>query len=377
MESDSHMETDAGSDEEKAYRFLEYPHSKKSWQDAFQCMQKHDGSSSGCDNTNARTIAILEQMGLYYDRIQDRWRSIAYRKAVSSLRKQTENITTKEQAFALPCIGARLAEKIEEIACTDRLRRLDSALLNPEDEALQKFLGIYGVGPNQASRWVSQGFKTLNDLVRNARLTENQKVGIAHYDDFTSRIPRAEVEQHGEFVRQVAQQVDGAFEVVIMGSYRRGASDSGDIDLIINKPGASLETFRATFIDTVIPKLFQLGFLKARLATSSRTNGSKWHGASALPGSGIWRRIDFLLVPSDEMGAALIYFTGNDIFNRSMRLLASKKGMRLNQRGLYKDCLRGRQRQKITEGTLLEGKSEMKIFEILGVPWRPPHHRIP
>jgi DNA polymerase IV len=31
---------------------------------------------------------------------------------------------------------------------------------------------------------------------------------------------------------------------------------------------------------------------------------------------------------------------------------------------------------KLTEGTLLEGKSERKIFEILGVPWREPTERI-
>ena len=72
----------------------------------------------------------------------------------------------------------------------------------------------------------------------------------------------------------------------------------------------------------------------------------------------------------------MIYFTGNDIFNRSVRLLASKMGMRLNQRGLYKDVLRGKGREKITEGTLVEGRSERRIFEVLGVPWREPGERI-
>jgi DNA polymerase/3'-5' exonuclease PolX len=37
------------------------------------------------------------------------------------------------------------------------------------------------------------------------------------------------------------------------------------------------------------------------------------------------RRIDILSVPRDEMGAALIYFTGNDVFNRYVRGLAHKK----------------------------------------------------
>jgi len=56
--------------------------------------------------------------------------------------------------------------------------------------------------------------------------------------------------------------------------------------------------------------------------------------------------------------------------------LASKKGFRLNQSGLYKDVLRGRDRTKFTEGVLVESESEERIFEILGVPYRPPEHRI-
>jgi len=80
-------------------------------------------------------------------------------------------------------------------------------------------------------------------------------------------------------------------------------------------------------------------------------------------------------VPWKERGAALIYFTGNDIFNRSLRLLASKKGMGLNQRGLFRDCLRGEGRVRLTRGSCVASESEEEIFEILGVPWRPPELR--
>jgi DNA polymerase IV len=163
-----------------------------------------------------------------------------------------------------------------------------------------------------------------------------------------------------------------------MGSYRRGATDCGDIDVLITKPSASIPHLHSIVFGTLIPSLTKSGFLKCKLATSSKTddNGTKWHGVSCLPDSKIWRRLDILLVPSDQMGAALLYFTGNDIFNRSIRLLASKKGMQLNQRGLYKDVFRGRNREKLNEGTLVEGRSEKRIFEILGVPWREPTERI-
>ncbi len=76
------------------------------------------------------------------------------------------------------------------------------------------------------------------------------------------------------------------------------------------------------------------------------------------------------MVPYNEMGAALLSYTGNDIFNRSMRLLARKKKMCLNQHGLYMNVSRGRGGVKYTEGKLIAQRTEEEIFEALGVPWR-------
>jgi DNA polymerase IV len=124
----------------------------------------------------------------------------------------------------------------------------------------------------------------------------------------------------------------------------------------------------------LVETLFTQNFLIHCLATSHNEDGSKWHGVSRLP-NGLHRRLDLLFVPWSERGAALIYFTGNDVFNRSLRLLASKKGMGLNQRGLFKDTLRGPGRVKLTRGTCIASESEEEIFAILGVPWRPPELR--
>lgn len=237
-------------------------------------------------------------------------------------------------------------------------------------------MGIYGVGPAVSSKWIAQGHRTLEDIRTKADLTPNQRIGLEHLEDFQSRIPREEVAEHARIVQDTLRKFDPAFQLIVGGSCRRGTSNSGDIDCLITMKGASIEHIRTILINSVVPFLFRIGFLKAALATSrDRDDGSKWHGASALPNSKIWRRIDLLFVAWEEVGAALIYFTGNDIFNRSIRLLASKKGMRLNQHGLYKDVMRGRQRAPFTEGTLVEGRSEYKIFEILGVPWRPPEDR--
>ncbi|KAH6678434.1 hypothetical protein B0J14DRAFT_322460 [Halenospora varia] len=346
-------------------------------QESFQCM-KGGTSDMSQSNPNARTIEILGDLGAYYERIKDQWRTIAYRKAISTLRRQDRKICTYEEAIELSAIGTRLANKIQEIVLTDRLRRLEYTKLEPEDKILQSFLKIYGVGTSQAYRWIQQGHKSLDDLRARVRLTENQQIGIDHYDHFNTRIPRDEMDELGVTVIKTASEIDPDIEMIIGGSYRRGAKTSRDIDFIITKRKTTSAHELTPFLHTLVTHLTLSGFLVAALAVpgSHYSSGSKWHGACVLPTSTVWRRIDFLLVPETEFGAALIYFTGDDIFNRSMRLLSGRKGMRLNQRGLYKGVMRGPGRVKLTEGSLIEGANERKIFDALGVTWRPPEQRI-
>ncbi|KAI1859766.1 hypothetical protein JX265_010215 [Neoarthrinium moseri] len=354
------------------------------WQDKFACMK--GGSKDGKDdNPNADTIAILQDMCDYYTGQNDTWRIKAYRQAISALRQQSTRITTSQEAKDIAGIGERLADKIEEIVNTGRLKRLEAALQEPDHEVRELFLKIYDVGLERAQKWIQQGYRTLEDLLEKANLTRNQRIGIEHYEDLNTRIPRAEVEALGKCVRRAAADIDSRVELLIGGSYRRGSDTSGDIDFIITKKGTSSSSELTPFLDRLVDKLTSSGFLTVGLATSRSSGGSKWHGCCVLPKADfpgdkadykpIWRRIDLLLVPETEFGAALIYFTGNDLFNRSMRWLAHKKGMRLNQRGLYRDVMRGPGGIKYNEGDLVEGRDEKKIFEALGVQWREPHQR--
>ncbi|POR36551.1 DNA polymerase lambda [Tolypocladium paradoxum] len=355
------------------------------FEDRFACNQAGE-KDANAKNPNARTIEVLQSMASYYDRVNDHWRTTGYRKAMTTLKRQEVKICTEEEAFRLPHIGRRIAQKIEEIVTTNKLQRLEYAEDEPADAVLQLFLQIYGVGNKQAEQWIAQGHRTLDDVVQRAKLTPSQTIGIEHYDDLNTRIPRREVEALGAVVRKAAARIDPEVEIIVGGSYRRGADSSNDIDLIVTKCGTESTGDLRQFLDKLVGGLESDKFLVARLASSrSGSDGSKWHGCCVLPRikgfnddesyRATWRRIDFLLVPETEMGGALIYFTGNDIFNRSMRLLASKKGMRLNQRGLYRDALRGPQRNKVSEGELVEGRDERRIFEILGVKWREPHER--
>lgn len=348
----------------------------------FSCMT--GGSLATPDaGPNSRTVSILQEMADYYTRINDTWRPVAYRKAINTLKRQPLKITTSAEAVKLPNVGQRLADKIEEIVLTDRLRRLETTKTDPADETLRLFLGIYGVGIKQASQWLALGYRTLDDLEKHIDLSENQKLGIEHYDDFATRIPRKEVEAIAAIVQGEAMKIDPRVRCIVGGSYRRGAETCGDIDFLVTKPYTHQTSDLAPFLSSLVRHLWSLGVLVAALAVGKTEDSSKWHGACVLPneqgGKGVWRRIDFHLAPETELGAALIYFTGNDIFNRSMRLLAKKKGMRLNHRGLFRNVMGGggayERGTAMTEGQLVEGRNERRIFEELGVPWREPTER--
>jgi DNA polymerase lambda len=68
---------------------------------------------------------------------------------------------------------------------------------------------------------------------------------------------------------------------------------------------------------------------------------SSYHGVFRLlePGSK-HRRLDIICVPYNEMGCALLYFTGSDYFNRSMRHFAKQRGYSLSQHGIARRCAR-------------------------------------
>lgn len=116
---------------------------------------------------------------------------------------------------------------------TDNLRRLEYAKLEPIDQTIKLFVGIYGVGFEKAQAWAAAGHRTLQDILEKEKLSECQRIGIEHYEDFNSRIPREEVEKHGELVIVCAKEIDPKLNVQIMGSFRRV---SGSIPFLKSQP---------------------------------------------------------------------------------------------------------------------------------------------
>uniref|UniRef100_A0A1E1X922 DNA polymerase n=1 Tax=Amblyomma aureolatum TaxID=187763 RepID=A0A1E1X922_9ACAR len=324
-------------------------------------------------NKNSHITDQLEAMVETFQSTKDHWRALGYEKAIMQLKRHPTEITTREEARSLPNIGERLADKIWEIVQQGKLQKLEEFQSQENLVSQNLFTKIWGAGPSTAQKWVQQGFRSLEELAARGNLTSQQKIGLKHFDDFLEKMPRAEAGLIADTVAKAALSVQPGLEVVPCGSYRRGRAMCGDVDVLITHPdGRSHEGV----LCRILQILHDSGFLTDDLAVPHEGGSPrKYMGVCRLPGTGSkHRRLDIFVAPQEEFACSLLAFTGSAHFNRSMRLLARRKGMSLNDHGLYADVCRMGE-EKIGSGNRLPTATEESIFEHLGLEYRPPEER--
>ena len=327
-------------------------------------------STSNQQNHNQFITEKLQILATSYANSKDQWRALGYKKAIASVKNYHKKLEMWEECSSLPFVGERLAKKIWEIVETGHLRRLDH--VDPKQEAINLFAGVWGAGPTTAEAWVSQGLKTLEDLKNHGKLTRQQEIGLKYYDEFLERMPREEAGQIEEVVKNAALEINPGLEAFACGSYRRGKPTCGDVDVIVSHPdGKSHEGVMTKLLDS----LKSSGFLTDDLTFAENGEHRKYLGVCKLPGENTkHRRLDIIVVPYNEWACSLLYFTGSDYFNRSMRLLAKNNGMSLSEHSLNTGVVR-KGGEKIFEGTPLPVFSEKDVFDYLGLEYREPHER--
>lgn len=328
-------------------------------------------STTKGENHNKHITDKLEPLAKAYTHTGDKWRALGYSKAINALKSYHKPIASYEEACKIPGIGKRMADKIMEIMESGHLRKLDH--IGEEVPVLEMFTNIWGAGAKTAQMWYQQGFRTLEDIRTKAVLNHTLRIGLKHYDDLLERMPRSEANAIEKTVKDAAHNVDPQLLVMACGSYRRGRSTCGDVDVLITHPDG--QSHKGVF-SKVLHFLHQSGFLTDDLV-SHEENGEqkKYMGICRLPGpSQLHRRLDIIVVPYSEFACALLYFTGSAHFNRSMRALAKTKNMSLSEHSL--NCAVIRQRGvKLVAGTPLHTPTEKNVFKHLGIPYREPHER--
>ncbi|KAI0714218.1 hypothetical protein C8T65DRAFT_694947 [Cerioporus squamosus] len=346
---------------------------------------KEKRSTSGAC-PNQEVIAKLETLRTYILRSLAQRRDGVFsrstkRVAIAVLRKHPTKVRTEAEARKLPGIGKQTAQKIAEVISTGDLRRIKFELTE-DIPVLQLLQGIYDVGPKLAQVWYYNGVRTLADVAARKggiKLSRSQKIGLKYYDDINTRIPRAEVQEIYDMIQVEALRIDPKLFIRVMGSFRRGKADCGDIDVLITRPTNDGKTHRGV-LRRLLAELHKKGVITDDLSLPSDFEDLElsYRGLCRRDAQSRRRRIDFLTVPWKSRGAALLYYTGDDIFNRSMRMKANTMGYSLNQRGLFAGVIRdpSDRRKKLHDGKVIASESEEEIFRILGVPWQEPHERI-
>lgn len=92
------------------------------------------------------------------------------------------------------------------------------------------------------------------------------------YDDLKTRIPREECKQIYEIVRAEALTIDPKLEIEIMGSYRRGASDSGDVDFLITRDDTIDGQTHEGVLQKLIVRLLERGVITHSVSKASQVN---------------------------------------------------------------------------------------------------------
>lgn len=314
------------------------------------------------DRLNEKFIELMEKLSDIMLKQGEPFRARAYQKAQETIMAYPADILSPNVLKGKPGIGETIMEKLNEYVQTGTLKILEREKNNPVNILAE----VYGIGPKKAKDLVDQGITSIAELRENQDLLNDiQKVGLQYYEDILKRIPRSEIEDYKAIFEKAflnqgspsAKGTDGKMEIV--GSYRRGAQSSGDIDVIITSNYPRVFT---NFIDNLIKE-------KIILYVLSR-GPTKCLVVAKIPSSDTARRVDFLYTNPEEFPFAILYFTGSKIFNTVMRQIALEKGYTMNEHGIYK--MEAKKKGEKAQHTF---KSEEDIFDFLGLEYKSPFER--
>lgn len=285
----------------------------------------------------------------------------AYATVIKSIQAHDQPIAKIEDVKDIKGVGKKIYDKIKEIIDTGELKQLEK--YTADIEAINELTKVHGIGPSKAKELVKDhGISTVEKLKEHPELLNGvQKIGLKYVDDFQKRIPRAEMEKHSSFILEAIRKLDPRLKAEVVGSYRRGAKDSGDIDVIITHDD-NPENY-----DHVIKEIVEHMKKESYLTDDLALGTHKYLGVCRLKRHRTSRRIDLLYATKHVWPFSLIYFTGSLDMNVILRRAALDKGLSLSEYGFKKAN---------TEALLkLPLYTEEDVFRYLGFKYVPPEER--
>jgi DNA polymerase (family X) len=294
---------------------------------------------------------LLEIKGVPY-------KPIAYRRAAETVKSISEPVKELNihELNNLPGIGKSIAKKIDDLNKTGKLPYFEELKSEcPVD--FESILAVEGIGPKTVKLlYQSLDIKDLDDLEEMAKhhqirrikgMNEKKEKNILENIRFARKKTRSLLGDILPLANEIKEELlnfSHALEVEVAGSIRRRQETVGDIDILVitDNPHQVMEFFtNMEIIDRVIAKGPTRSTVRLKADISC----------------------DLRVVPEKSFGSALLYFTGSKEINVELRKISIKKGLKLNEYGLF-------------EGELMvAGRTEEEIFHKLGINYLEPELR--
>jgi len=313
---------------------------------------------------SAKIVQIFREMAdLLAIKGENPFRIRAYEKAADALEHLSgdlQGLRHEGKLEEVPGLGKGMCEKIATILNTGGLPAYEELKKEIPTE-VRELLWIPEVGPKTVSLLHREvGVKSIEELeefVKSQKLQhlpgmgtkteENILRGIKLYRTYRARIllgkalPLVE-EVMGELSEKASSWIE---RISPAGSLRRGKETIGDIDILVSSTGSH----------AVMDAFTTLSCVREVMAKGETKS-------SILTDQGL--QMDLRVVSPDSFGAALQYFTGSKAHNIALRERAIKRGLKINEYGVFTQ-----------DGKKIGGRDEEEVYACLNLPLIPPELR--
>jgi apurinic endonuclease APN1 len=318
--------------------------------------------------------------------ISTKYRINSYIKAIKSIESYDKPIYSSKDVKDLPHIGKGFCEKIDEIAKTGTLEFYESLKKNNNIKrinAIHNFMNIWGVGTKKAHSIVNKKIYSINELKKalntkkNIKLSTQQKLGLKYYNNLKKKIPRKEILEYTNYLKKLFKKYN-FIKIHNAGSYRISKSESGDIDLILtfddtkNKIHIKKKIIKKLFFtvmnkNNLIIDILSSGKDKTIFITKCKNINNHNHNHNYNHNKKIFRKVDIAIIKESDLPWYLLYFGSSKDFSKKIRIIASKKGYKLTEKGLF---------NKISGKKInFKPKTEKDIFKYLEIDYIEPKNR--
>jgi DNA polymerase (family 10) len=296
---------------------------------------------------------------------ENQFRIRAYRNAsrvVGGLpRNVADMVKEGEDLTQFSGIGKDLAAKIKEIVETGTLGQLKELEAKTPPE-LSRLMKIEGLGPKRVQ--VLHRKLGINDLNGLKKAAQERKIrDVEGFGEKTEQMIIEALEQvrggeEKERVKLVAAEqiandyVDylrrekGIKDIDVAGSYRRRKETVGDLDILVTCKKDSKVMDRFVEYEDV-SKVISKGTTRSSVVLRSGLH------------------VDLRVVPEASYGAALHYFTGSKDHNIAVRSLGVKRGLKINEYGVFE----GKEEKRVA------GRTEEEVYKQVSLPYIEPELR--